>query len=80
MDIGNFILRKIFELYPEYLKERYEIEKLSEDLIEEYDQIAQKRGALMKGGITDYEKTAGIILNDLKNGYLGKITLDQVEE
>ncbi len=80
MDIGNFILRKIFELYPEYLKERYDIEKLSEDLIEEYDQIAQKRGALMKGGITDYEKTAGIILNDLKNGYLGKITLDQVEE
>lgn len=80
MDIGNFILRKIFELYPEYLKERYGIEKLSEDLIEEYDQIAKKRGALMKGGITDYEKTAGIILNDLKNGYLGKITLDQVEE
>lgn len=80
MDIGNFILRKIFELYPEYLKERYGIEKLSEDLIEEYDQIAQKRGALMKGGMTDYEKTAGIILNDLKNGYLGKITLDQVEE
>lgn len=80
MDIGNFILRKIFELYPEYLKERYGIEKLSEDLIEEYDQIAKKRGALMKGGMTDYEKTAGIILNDLKNGYLGKITLDQVEE
>ena len=80
MDIGNFILRKIFELDPEYLKERYGIEKLSEDLIEEYDQIAKKRGALMKGGMTDYEKTAGIILNDLKNGYLGKITLDQVEE
>lgn len=79
MDISSFILRKMFELYPEYLKERYGILSLSEDLIEEYELIAKKRGALMKGGMVDYEKTAGIIINDLKNGYLGKITLDHIE-
>lgn len=79
MDISSFILRKMFELYPEYLKERYGILSLSEDLIEEYELIAKKRGALMKGGMVDYEKTAIIIMNDLKNGYLGKITLDRIE-
>ncbi len=80
MDISSFILKKMYELYPEQLKERYEIESLSEDLLREYDLIAKKRGALMKGGITDYEKTAIIIINDLKNGYLGKITLDRIKK
>ena len=80
MDISSFILKKMYELYPEQLKERYGIESLSEDLLREYDLIAKKRGALMKGGITDYEKTAIIIINDLKNGYLGKITLDRIKK
>jgi len=80
MDISSFILRKMYELYPERLKERYGIECLSEDLVEEFDLIAKKRGALMKGGIIDYEKTAKIIMNDLKNGALGKITLDRTKE
>lgn len=79
MDISSFILRKMYELYPEKLKERYAIDTLSEDLIEEYDLIAKKRGALTKGGVTDYEKTALLIINDLKNGYLGKITLDRLK-
>ena len=79
MDISSFILRKMYELYPERLKERYGIEKLSDDLIEEYEVIAKKRGALMKGGIADYDKTATIIINDLKNGSLGRITLDRIK-
>lgn len=79
MDISGFILRKMYELYPERLKERYGIEQLSDDLIEEYTLIAKKRGALVKGGLPDYEKTAIIIMNDLKKGYLGKITLDRLK-
>lgn len=79
MDISSFILKTMYELYPEKLKERYGIDKLSEDLIEEYELIAKRRGALTRGGIADYEKTAMIIINDLKNGYLGKITLDRLK-
>lgn len=78
MDISAFILKKIYELYPERIKERYGIEKLSDDLMEEYAVIAKKRGALIKGGTPDYEKTAIIIMNDLKKGYLGKVTLDRL--
>ncbi len=77
-DISSFILRKMFLLYPERLKERYGIQTLSDDLTTEYDLIAKRRGALMKGGVTDYEKTATIVINDLKNGYLGDITLDRI--
>ncbi len=77
-DISNFILKKMYELYPESLKERYGIESLSEDLIEEYDIIAGRRGALLKGGIADYNKVSLIIIRDLQNSYLGKVTFDRL--
>ncbi|MBQ3307880.1 MAG: ribosome biogenesis GTPase YlqF [Bacilli bacterium] len=76
-DIACFILRKLQELYPDKLKERYGIEELDEDYIEAYETIGKRRGALSKGGIVDYEKVSNIILNDFKNGYFGKITLDR---
>lgn len=75
--IACFILRQLYELYPEKLKERYGIEKLSEDFIEEYEMIAKTRGALARGGVANYEKVSNIIVKDLKNGYFGSITLDR---
>lgn len=77
--IAAFILRKLYELYPNKLKERYGILELSEGLIEEYDIIAKKRGALSRGGVTDYEKVSNIIIRDLKNGYFGPITFDRLK-
>ena len=77
-EISNFILRKMSELYKERLEERYGISCLSEDLIEEYDIIAKRRGALLRGGIADYEKVSRIIIKDLQDGYLGKITFDRI--
>ena len=76
--IAVFILKKLYELYPEKLKERYGIETLSEDYVEEYEMIAKRRGALARGGIADYEKVSNIIVKDLKNGYFGEVTLDRL--
>ena len=52
---------------------------MDEDLIETYDLIATKRGALGRGGVADYEKVSNLIVKDLKNGYFGKITLDRLK-
>ncbi len=76
-DIATFILRKIHELYPKKLEERYGIKELDYDLIEAYDIIASKRGALSRGGVADYEKVSNIIVKDLKNGYFGPVTFDR---
>lgn len=78
-DIACFILRKLYELYPERLVDRYGITELDDDLIEVYDAIAAKRGALGRGGIADYDKVSNIIVRDLKNGYFGNITLDRLK-
>ena len=77
--IAIFILKKLFELYPEKLEERYGITELDEDYIETYDMIASRRGALSRGGVADYEKVSNIIVRDLKNGYFGNITLDRLK-
>lgn len=77
--IACFIIRKLYELYPEKLEERYGITELDEDLIEVYDTIAARRGALSRGGVADYEKVSNIIIRDLKNGYFGEITLERLK-
>lgn len=78
-DIACFILKKLYELYPEKLVERYGITELDEDLIEVYNTIATKRGALSRGGVVDYDKVSNIIVRDLKNGYFGPLTLDRLK-
>ena len=66
--IAAFILKKLYALYPKALEERYGIDELDDDLIEAYDIIASRRGALTKGGVADYERVSRIILQDFKNG------------
>ena len=78
-EIACFILKKMYELYPERLEERYGISELDEDFIEVYEAIGRKRGALSRGGIVDYDRVSDIIIRDLKNGYLGEVTFDRLE-
>lgn len=77
--IAIFIIKKLYELYPSLLEERYGVTELDEDFIEVYDTIAARRGALSRGGVADYEKVSNIIINDLKNGSIGKVTFDRLK-
>ena len=79
-DIATFILKKLFTLYPEKLKQRYNLETLDEDFIEAYNLIAESRKAFSKGGVVDYEKVSNIIIRDLKDGYFSNITFDRLEK
>ena len=57
-----------------------ELEKLQEEdnfIYSLMQIIGKKRGCLVKGGIVDDEKTAKIILDDFRNGKLGKISLEE---
>lgn len=64
--------------YPTVLSQRYQIEE-SSDEAGILAQIAQKRGCLMKGKELDYEKAAGILLEEFRNGKLGRISIEQPE-
>ena len=80
MDLSCFILKKMMKLYPKNLENRYGITEIDDDFIETFDAIGKSRGALTRGGVADYDKVATIVVNDLKNGYLGNVTLDRLED
>lgn len=79
-ELAYSLLEFLDKSYSKNLKERYNLEENQDSLIEKMEQIGKRRGAIISGGRVDLEKTAGIILDDFRNGKLGKITLEKVEE
>lgn len=75
-EVAIYIVNTMLKLYPEQLQKRYNIEK-EQDIIEILDKIGKKIGAI-KNNETDYDKVYSTILKDLREGYLGKITFDEL--
>lgn len=78
--VACYILDTMYKKYKDNLKERYGIDAFDiDDVIPTYDIIGKKRGCLIKGGEVDYDKVSNLIINDLKEGCLGKVTFDEVK-
>ena len=77
-DLSIYILRKLNELYPNYLEKRYGITTVSDDIITTLEEIGNRRGAKISGGEIDYDKVYSIIIRDLKEGLIGPVTLDRL--
>jgi len=75
-DIALFTLSFMKTAYPENLLSRYRLTELAAEPIELLEQIAEKRGALRKGGV-DYHKASEIVLNDFRNGALGLLSMEK---
>ena len=88
LEIAYQLTKFLLENYRKKLCERY---KLDEEFIEQtlkqdqpennniYEimlEIGKKRGCIMSGGRIDEEKTSRLILDEFKNGKLGKITIE----
>jgi len=67
------------EKYPGILTERYQIVENGTNA-EILGQIAIKRKCIQKGNKPDYLKTANIMLEEFRNGKIGKITLEFPEK
>lgn len=77
--VACYILDTLYKKYKNNLKERYGINDFDiDDVIPTYDTIGKKRGCLIKGGEVDYDKVSSIIIKDLREGRLGKVTFDEV--
>ena len=86
-EIAYNLLKFLDENYSSNLYAKYKISEQEIDEIKDNPQytlelmylIGKKRGALISGGNIDEEKVAKIILDDFKNGRIGKITLEKAE-
>ena len=89
IEIAYQLTKFLLENYRKNLCERYKLEesfveeKLAQEQPENYNiyeimlEIGKKRGCVMSGGKIDEEKTARILLDEFKNGQLGKITIEK---
>ncbi|MCM0648691.1 ribosome biogenesis GTPase YlqF [Clostridium swellfunianum] len=80
MDIEELALKLIERLqnyYPERLINRYKLESLSEEPLENMNNIARARGTLAPGGNIDYNRVSVLLLDEYRGGKLGQISLER---
>lgn len=89
VEIAYYLINFLIENYRKNLCERYNLEEEYIKNILEQEQpenaniyeimleIGKKRGCIISGGRVDEEKTAKIILDEFKNGKLGRITIEK---
>lgn len=75
-EVAFYTVEYLASVYPELLKKRYQIDELPDSAIELMEAIGEKRGCLRQGGRIDIHKASEILINDLRNGVLGLITLE----
>ena len=88
-EIAYYLVKFLLEKYFDLLCERYKLNPAdvkielennerpeNENIYEIFLMIGRKRGCIISGGNIDEEKTARIILDEFKNGKIGKITLE----
>lgn len=90
LEIGFYLLKLLLKNHLDRVLKRYNLNKdivieildsekeENEKTLEIMYLIGKNRGALISGGNIDEEKTAKIILEDFRNGKMGRITLDEI--
>ncbi|RKF13184.1 ribosome biogenesis GTPase YlqF [Alginatibacterium sediminis] len=78
-EVAAFAAEYLLLAYPTLIKERYGFESLPESEIELLEEIGRKRGCLVRGGHIDFTKVSTIVLNELRDATLGRITLESPE-
>lgn len=79
-DLAVFSLRFLEKEYPERLKDRFQLDKVPDDLVELFDHIGKLRGCIMSGGLIDYDKTAELIVREIRSEKFGPVTFDIPEQ
>ncbi|KUP07092.1 GTPase [Bacillus coahuilensis p1.1.43] len=79
-DISVYALRYLEKNYPKVLKERYGLDEIPSDLVQLFDHIGMKRGSIRPGGEVDYDKTAELIIRDVRSVKLGRLTFDHPKD
>lgn len=78
-EVATFLAGLLLRRYPALLASRYGLsaEQLAAgDAVSVIDRIARRRGLCRRGGEADFEKAAKVLLQDYRDGVLGRISLE----
>ena len=80
MDLESLALELIAMLgkeYPNLLMNRYKLDAISEQPLENMEAICKSRGFILPGKRFDYERCAKTVLDEFRSGKIGKISLER---
>ncbi len=78
-EVATFLGGILLERYPALLAARYRVDPVQLDGPALLEAVGRRRGCLVKGGGLDLEKAALILLQDYRDGVLGRISLETPE-
>ena len=78
VELATTIISRLRGLSPASIQERYKLDNLDGDNILVLEQIAKKKGLIVKGGEVDIERASSMLIGDYRSGKLGKISLETV--
>ncbi len=80
LELSKCLLFRLFNLCPQKLAGRYEIDLTASTVDILFNQIALSRGYILKGEKIDEIRTAKAIIDDFRKGKIGKISLETPKE
>lgn len=81
-ELAPIFIDRIKNRYSVLLENRYKLDAefiIKSDGREILDMIAKKRGMIISGGELDLNRAANMLMNEFRNGILGRITLETTE-
>jgi ribosome biogenesis GTPase A len=76
-DLTIYSIRFLEKAYPQRLKERYNLDKIPEDVVALFDHIGKLRGCLMGGGLVDYDKVAELVIREIRSEKFGPLSFER---
>ena len=83
VEVAYQLIKFLLENYKEELYNRYKLDQeyiekdLGKDAYQVMLEIGKKRGCIISGGNIDEEKVSRLILDEFKNGIIGRITIEK---
>lgn len=71
------LLKDLLVVMPQRTAERYKIKNPEAEEYALLDEVCRGRGFLMRGGEFDYDRACAVILDEFREGKVGKITLEE---
>lgn len=71
------LLKDLLSVMPQRTMERYKIKNPEAENYALLDEVCRGRGFLMRGGELDYDRACSVVLDEFREGKVGKITLEE---
>ena len=76
VELATTLISRLKEIKPDAILARYSLSELNDDNVVILEEIAKKKGLILRGGEVDYSRASQMLIGDYRGGKLGKISLE----